>query len=118
MKLAEFEINQNVGTPTDWGLRLSRLIARIDPGNVDGPNARVEIHSLDDKPTWSTERPKGWGVGWWCEVQRSPSNVYRGICVVDDSGEWVTAIVPSEASVWEFPSDQITAYGPRAEVGG
>lgn len=76
---------------------------------------RIEIHSLDDPP-WPTERPERWGVGHLCEVQRSPENVYRGICVVDDSDEYATVLVPSEASVWEFPLDQITGYGPRAEV--
>lgn len=90
------------------------------PGYTATPPTKEEWEEYErsqqaQKP-WPTERPERWGVGHLCEVQRSPENVYRGICVVDDSDEYATVLVPSEASVWEFPLDQITGYGPRAEV--
>lgn len=129
MKLAEFEFVRSRPHPmceysnVDSVAKANLVDAVFDLLDVGSPQTmallkkgvRVEIHSVDDPP-WPTERPDGWGVGWWCEAQRLPEKSFRGICVVDDSDGWATVVVPEEASVWELPVDQITAYGPRAEV--
>ena len=121
MKLGEFVINQNIGTPTDWALKLGRSIARIVLGNESLTNVRVEIHSIDDEP-WPTERPKDGGVGCWCRISSgqdggctwlSGDNRQPQVCVlILTAGHWSVG-----ASVQGLLRDLVTAYSPRAEVG-
>lgn len=101
----------------DWTMSgISRLLRFLNDTveRCNGQPVRVEIHSLDDKPAWSTERPKGWGVGCWCKWVGGIGiviHVFRPLGVEgfeildlsDNTKEWVTAV-------------EITAYGPRVEV--
>lgn len=86
--------------------------------------ARVEIHSIDPEP-WPTERPEGWGPGWWFEanVLQHGGTVKRRMILLslaprDDGKFYYRGFDPVLAcEIWVLETE-ITAYGPRAEVPG
>lgn len=101
------------------GDSLENLGERIDEMMVNHfrTEARVEIHSLCDPP-WPTERPEGWGVGCWCEYEqrKCDGRKLRGIVALTEHDPYYDVIVPSELFTDCIHVDQITGYGPRAEV--
>jgi hypothetical protein len=106
MKISEFIYDEHT--------MLCEVIDRIFAVTVkqDDKPVRIEFHSLD--APWPTEKPEGWGVGWWCEYEE-----FRYLCVqITSSGGCVLMRWKSDGSRYyrDVIVDQITAFGPRAEV--
>lgn len=114
MKLGEFEIDDQDDKAEDIGLF---VLNRIPVGVT---KVRVEIHSLDNPP-WPTERPEGWGVGWWCEVSGRQAGICRRFygdpsafhaeIVFPFDGYWVAGCL-----ITGYMNSLVTSYGPKVEI--
>lgn len=77
---------------------------------------RVEIHSLDPEP-WPTERPEGWGVGCWCQVEicRPQDTVVATVMVFDLSRTLLRWLDTQTGETGVCAIHSVKSFGPRAE---
>lgn len=104
MKLEEMEFNGREGDFVDLGSIL---------GQYRGSKVRVEVHSIEPEP-WPTERPEGWGYGWWFLAGDLPLIAIGG----KEDLDCVIGLNPITGTKYRVCGDEFVAFGPRAEVPG
>lgn len=73
------------------------------------------LTQTEPKP-WPTERPPGWGVGWWCRwVGGEGIVIHRFVSAGVPIAEMLNLTSNKSECVQE---SEITSFGPRAEVPG
>lgn len=103
MKIAEFRIKDyRAESSWDIGKAIKDVLYEAKTRSC-----RIEINSIEDQP-WPRERPEGWGVGCWVDVEGNRGIVFDFYPVADWC-RWVTA----SGVTFVCKLNHITGYGPR-----